>query len=73
MLMDGRELLKEFEASYRLGPTKACRVLGLAYTTYSEYKNGRRMLPPYVRASVMAHMALPAAARIARVADAGIR
>jgi hypothetical protein len=43
------KLLVEFEALVGLGPTQACQVLGIAYSTYAAYRNGGRPLQPYHR------------------------
>lgn len=39
----------EFEALVGLGSTDACRVLGIAYSTYAAYRNCGRPLQPYHR------------------------
>jgi len=39
--------LVHFEAQVRLGPTRAARLLGVAYPTYAQYRSGRRPFPTY--------------------------
>lgn len=36
-----------FEQHLGLGPTSACRMLGISYVTYAHYRNGSRELPGY--------------------------
>lgn len=48
--MDKRnKLLVEFEALVGLGPTQACQILGIAYSTYAAYRNCGRPLQTYHR------------------------
>ncbi len=51
-------ILIELEHRAALGPTKAAALLGVSYTSYKDYKNGRRLLPLYIERSVQAHLAL---------------
>ncbi|MCB1865160.1 MAG: hypothetical protein KDG50_06990 [Chromatiales bacterium] len=37
----------EFEDQIGLKPTSACRLMGVAYSTYAQYRSGRRDLPLY--------------------------
>lgn len=39
--------LVDFEAMIGLDPPLACRVLGIAYSTYAAYRNCSRPLQPY--------------------------
>lgn len=39
--------LIHFEARVKLGPTRAARLLGVAYPTYAQYRSGRRPFPSY--------------------------
>lgn len=47
--MSGTEnkTLVAFERMCGVGPTRAARVLGVAYPTYAQYRSGRRELPLY--------------------------
>lgn len=50
--------LTAFEAAAGLGPTRAARLLGVAYPTYAQYRSGRRALPRYHQRHVQALLAL---------------
>jgi hypothetical protein len=39
--------LVDFEAMLGLDPPQACRILGIAYSTYAAYRNCGRPLQPY--------------------------
>jgi hypothetical protein len=39
--------LIEFEIHASLGPTFVARLIGIAYSTYAQYRSGRRVLPLY--------------------------
>lgn len=56
------ELLIEFERHTGLGSTYAARLLGYAYSTYAQYRNGRRELQPYTVRHIQALMLLPTGA-----------
>lgn len=51
--------LYELEHRLRIGPTKTARFLGYSYSTYAQYKNGRRELKPYLVAHVEALLFMP--------------
>jgi hypothetical protein len=38
----------QLEKHTGLGPTKAAKLLGVAYNTYAQYSSGRRVLPLYI-------------------------
>lgn len=40
-------ILLDFEQRTELGPTAACRLLGIAYATYAHYRSEHRKLPGY--------------------------
>ena len=40
-------ILVDFEKRTELGPTYACRLLGIAYPTYAHYRSEHRALPGY--------------------------
>jgi len=42
------ELLPRYEVSVGLPPGDACRLLGVAYSTYNQYRRGQRSLPIYI-------------------------
>ncbi|QJI52968.1 hypothetical protein XccvBFoX4_gp14 [Xanthomonas phage FoX4] len=42
------ELLPRYEISVGLSPVDACRLLGVAYSTYNQYRRGQRSLPIYI-------------------------
>lgn len=50
--------LLQFEAEVRLGPTRAARLLGVAYPTYAQYRSGRRAFPTYHEHHVQALLLL---------------
>ncbi len=41
-------IIIDFEFHTGLGPTYAARFLGVAYSTYAEYRRGTRSLPKYI-------------------------
>lgn len=43
------QLLLEFEFHTRLGPTFACELLGMAYSTYAQIRSGSRSMQTYTR------------------------
>jgi hypothetical protein len=47
MMLSVNQTLLDFERHSRLGPTFVARLLGVAYPTYAQYRNGRRELPLY--------------------------
>lgn len=51
-------VLYQLEDRLRAGPVKTSRLLGYSYSTYAQYKNGRRDMTPYLVAHVKALMAL---------------
>ena len=50
--------LTHFEQQIQLGPTRACRLIGVAYPTYAQYRSGRRTLPDYHRNHIQALLLL---------------
>lgn len=52
-------ILINFEFHTGLGPTYAARLLGVAYTTYSQYRNGKRVVPLYIQRHIEAVSILP--------------
>lgn len=52
------KLLLDFEKHTGLGPTKAAKLLGFAYPTYAQYRNGERPIKKYGRRCVQAMMLL---------------
>lgn len=52
------ETLLAFEKHTGLGPVAAARVLGSVYSTYAQYRSGRRPLPPYQLSQIKAVMRL---------------
>ena len=53
----------DFERACGLSTTEAPRVLGVAYTTYMQYRDGSRKLPRYIRLHMATLLTLPADAR----------
>jgi hypothetical protein len=53
------DLLLHFEKQTGLGPTKAARMLGVAYPTYAQYRSGRRELPLYHEFQIEVLLLLP--------------
>lgn len=53
-------VLASFESASSLGPTRAALLLGVAYSTYAQYRSGRRKLPTYHRRHIQALALLPA-------------
>lgn len=53
------QTLLNFEQHTRLGPTYAAELLGMAYPTYAQVRNGRRELQKYTTRHIEAVMALP--------------
>lgn len=51
-------VLTAFEAKLGLGPVKAARLLGIAYSTYAQYRSCRREIPAYVEHHVETVMLL---------------
>lgn len=58
--------LLQFEQSTALGPTRAARLLGVAYPTYAQYRSGLRPLQPYHANHIQALLLLskPALAKL---------
>ncbi len=54
------KILIDYEFHTGLGPTYAARLLGVAYTTYAQYRRDARVLPLYVRRHIETIQALPA-------------
>lgn len=52
-------LLRQFETHCGLEPVNAAKLLGYAYVTYSQYRNGRRPLQLYAERHIRAVMLLP--------------
>lgn len=52
-------VLLQFEKHTRLGPTYAAELLGMAYSTYAQVRNGRRDLQSYTQRHIQALMLLP--------------
>lgn len=52
-------LVVEFEKHTALGPVSAAKLLGYPYSTYAQYKNGKRTIRPYLRRHIQAVMLLP--------------
>lgn len=51
------QLLLEFEFHSGLGPTYACELIGMAYSTYAQIRSGARPLKTYTRRHLQAlHM-----------------
>ncbi len=53
------KVLLEFEKHTQLGPTFACELLGVAYPTYNQVRNGTRDLQRYTERHIQALMLLP--------------
>lgn len=53
------ELLDELEERLDQGPVYTARALGYPYSTYAQYKSGRRRLKPYLTNHIHAILALP--------------
>jgi hypothetical protein len=53
-----QEIMQVFEDHLGLGATYCAQFLGRKYTTYSEYKNGRQIIPVHIAFSIEAHMLL---------------
>lgn len=53
------KVLLQFEKHTRLGPTYASELLGMAYSTYAQVRNGRRDLQSYTQRHIQALMLLP--------------
>ena len=45
--MSELQKLLDFEALVGLDPPQACRIIGIAYSTYAAYRNCSRPLQPY--------------------------
>lgn len=45
--MNELQTILEFEALVGLDPPDACRIIGIAYSTYAAYRNCSRPLQPY--------------------------
>ncbi|HHP7110164.1 hypothetical protein [Pseudomonas aeruginosa] len=52
-------LLADFEKHTRLGPTFAAELLGVAYSTYNQYRNFSRATPKYLQRHIQAVQLLP--------------
>lgn len=51
------QLLLELESHTQLGPTYACELLGMAYSTYAQIRSGSRAMQTYTRRHLQAiHM-----------------
>lgn len=48
------KIILDFEAYTRLGPTYAAELLGLAYSTYNQVRNGSRRMQTYTRRHIQA-------------------
>lgn len=53
------QLLLEFEFHTGLGPTFACELLGMAYSTYAQIRSGNRSMQTYTRRHLQALHLLP--------------
>lgn len=53
------EVLVNFERVTGLGPTYAARLIGIAYVTYAQYRNGSRPLQLYHARHIEALLLLP--------------
>ncbi len=53
------EVLVNFERATGLGPTYAARLIGVAYVTYAQYRNGSRPLQKYHARHIEALLLLP--------------
>ena len=53
------QLLLEFEFYTGLGPTYACELLGMAYSTYAQIRSGARSMQVYTRRHLQALHMLP--------------
>jgi transcriptional regulator with XRE-family HTH domain len=51
--------LYKLEDKLGTGPVNTARFLGYSYSTYAQYKSGRRELTPYLLAHVNALLAMP--------------
>ena len=61
------ETLLDFELRMALGPTHAAKLLGVAWSTYCQYRNLSRALPKYIRFHVETLIAAPAATSTALI------
>jgi hypothetical protein len=59
--------LVDFETAVDLGPVKAARLLGVAYVTYNQYRNGSREPPLYHQRHIEAVLALSGPGRAALI------
>lgn len=53
-------LLRKYEEAVGLGPVDGSRLLGVAYSTYAQYRRGHRELPHYIALHAELIMRLPA-------------
>ncbi len=53
------EILISFEKATGLGPTFAAKLIGIAYVTYAQYRNGSRPLQKYHAQHIEAILLLP--------------
>lgn len=54
-------VIDNFERATHLRPTRACKLLGLAYSTYMGYREGVRVIPDYVLLHIDTLLRLPPA------------
>lgn len=52
-------VLLDFEKHTQLGPTFACELLGVAYPTYNQVRNGTRQMQTYTQRHIQALRLLP--------------
>ena len=50
---------KQFTNDYSVSDSHAARILGVARSTFSDWKSGKRAVPPYIERSIDVLISLP--------------